>query len=183
MLVILRCDSRHGIWVVGTARSLCYRALHSESPGCCWGSSLCYWPCSYVPLSFLPRGEESLSGPMRSWLSFPKRGRANKWPMISTPPSLTIFVEMPILPTALARGPWVVRWILCMPLIRFFRVGQSMERAVLSYNRWGRTLVPCQLWKVRHSDVLPAGWSRRAGALCWLSQKSCVDYYLKITVW
>lgn len=25
-------------------------------------------------------------------------------------------------------------------------------------------LVPCQLWKVRYSDVLPEGWSGRTGA-------------------
>lgn len=78
MLVILMCDSRHGMWVLGTARSLCFYDLHSRAQaaveGPCFAAGYYMQCASLIPSQ---RGR-SLSGPNESLALFSQEKKSKR---------------------------------------------------------------------------------------------------------
>lgn len=85
MLVMLMCDSRHGAWVLGTARSLCYDALHSRDQAVVEGP---HFAAGHVQrASLIPsQGGRSLSGPNESLALFSQERKGKRMTHDQHPP-------------------------------------------------------------------------------------------------
>lgn len=92
MLVILMCDSRLGTWVLGTARSLCYDALHSRAQAAVEGPHFAARHMQCASLIPSQRGR-SLSGPNESLALFSQERKNKRMTHDQHPPSLTVFAH------------------------------------------------------------------------------------------